>query len=125
MKQDGKPCPNCSEKKMVVAPTGARVTAAGTYDLLVSWGVSEDAASAVVDSGVRATDAHDAKSVLAAALSASDERARTIEEAYVELEKEFTKLEEQYNVLQEAFEGHFTTVPGSAKEEDEVDEDVS
>lgn len=107
-----KPCADCGSKTVVQSAQRTGVTAAGTYDLLRSWGVSEDDAAVAVDLGIRATDAHDAKSVLTAALSASGERARVCEEAYVELEKELETLSDQYNTLQQAFEGHYSDVPG-------------
>ena len=71
--------------------------------------------------GIRATDAHDKVSVLAAALSASGERSRTCEEAYLELEKEFDSLEASYNTLQEAFEGHYSDVGSRLPKGDDYD----
>lgn len=126
---DGKkPCANCGGHTVVERQARTTATAAGTYDLLVNWGVSEDAASRAVESGVRATAAADSQSVLAAALSASDERARVCEAAYLELEQEYEELERTYDTTVNAFEGASTQVdtkqldPDSWEDEDtEVD----
>lgn len=119
--EKAKPCADCGKQTVVESAKLKGITAAGTYDLLRSWGVSEQDASAAVDTGIRATDAHDKVSVLAAALSASGERARVCEEAYVELEKEYETLENSYNVLQEAFEGHYSDVGNRLPKEPDYD----
>jgi len=116
-----KPCADCGSGTVVESAKLKGITAAGTYDLLRSWGVSEEDASAAVDTGIRATDAHDKVSVLAAALSASGERTRTCEEAYLELEKEFDALEASYNTLQEAFEGHYSDISSRLTKGDDYD----
>lgn len=127
--EKAKPCADCGTKTVVHRAREIGETAAGTYDVLVNWGCSEDVASRLVELGIRATPGSDKISVLTMALSASAERAVACDEAIrayevemEELEKEYEDLERSYNVIAEAFEGSHSKIPIDEEQGDDYHE---